>query len=104
MASLPPGVRVNGVSCLDNRPEVRWVTFTVQPGRDEQTDGRTDGRTDEPNELADKQIGERERGAAEVESNLVPLKLLFDWNNDLQFIVAGGSVGVHCWGDDTERK
>lgn len=50
------------------------MTFTVQPGRDEQTDGRTD----KPNELADKQIGERERGAAEVESNLVTLKLLFD--------------------------
>lgn len=74
-----------------------------RPARKGRANGM-DGPTDKPNELADKQMGRRERGAAEVESNLVTLKLLFDWNNDLQFIVAGGSVGVHCWGDDTERK
>lgn len=39
------GVRVNGVSCLDNCPEVRWVAFTVRSeGTHWWMDGQTDGR------------------------------------------------------------
>lgn len=48
-----------------------------RPARKGRANGM-DGPTDKPNELADKQMGRRERGAAEVESNLVTLKLLFD--------------------------
>lgn len=64
MAFLSPGVRVNGVSCLDNCPKVRWVAFTIQP------EG-TSWRTEEPNELPGKQIGKSERGTVEVENNAV---------------------------------
>lgn len=43
---LPRGVRVNGVSCLDNCPEVRWVAFTVQPGGDGLMDGQRGDETE----------------------------------------------------------
>lgn len=32
---------------------------------------QADGQTEEPNELADKQIGRRERGAVEAENNAI---------------------------------
>lgn len=41
IAFLPPGVRVNGVSCLDNCPEVRSVAFNVPAKRDILTDRQT---------------------------------------------------------------
>lgn len=47
IAFLPPGVRVNGVSCLDNCPEVRSVAFNVPAKRDILTDRQTIRRASE---------------------------------------------------------
>lgn len=101
------GVGLNEVSCLDNCREVRRVALPrAAPEGQAHVESQTNGEP--PNELADKQIAQRERERARLrrgpkQCNLVTLKLLFDCSNDLQFLIAGSSDCVQRWRADREE-
>lgn len=85
VSGLPPSRGQSEWSVLFGQLSWGEMSGLHRPAR---RDGLMDGRTEEPNEVADKQIGRR-GGTWHCwggkQCSLVTLKLLFDWNNDLQF-------------------